>query len=129
MHLAALLLRRRRRAQFEVRAVDGAGNIDASPASRAFEVDTTEPVASITKKPKKTVRTDKEKKRAKFRFDASEPGSFECQRDKGKDFKPCTSPYKKKYKRGKHTFKVRAVDEVGNVGPAASHTWKLKRKS
>ncbi len=102
--------------------------MDASPASGSFTVDTVQPDTSITTSPKKTVRTDKDKKNAKFRFITTEGGSFECKRDKGKDFKPCTSPYKKKYKRGKHTFTVRAIDEAGNVGTSDSHTWKVKRK-
>jgi hypothetical protein len=114
---------------FEVRALDAAGNIDPSPASRKFSVDTTAPETSLEKKPKKTEKTSKDKKNAKFTFTSNEGGAtFECSRDKGKDFKPCTSPYKKKYKRGKHTFEVRAIDAVGNVGSAVSAKWKVKRK-
>ena len=41
------------------------------------------------------------------------------QADKGKDFKPCTAPYKKKYKQGKHTFTVRATDALGNLDSTA----------
>jgi hypothetical protein len=113
---------------FEVRAEDAAGNVESSPASQAFSIDTVAPDTSITTAPKKKVKTNKEKKKATFRFLTTEPGTFECKRDKGKDFKPCTAPYKKKYKRGKHTFSVRAVDEAGNVGVTDSHTWKVKRK-
>lgn len=114
---------------FEVRAIDAAGNTDPSPASRSFTVDTNAPEITLTKKPDKTVKTGKAKKGAKFKFSADEPGvEFECRRDKGKDFKPCSSPYKKKYKRGKHTFKVRATDGAGNRGAAAVHRWKVKPK-
>lgn len=113
---------------FEVRATDAAGNTDDSPASRSFEVDTDDPVTTLKKKPKKTVKTNKDKKNAKFKFESDDGASFECKRDKGKDFKHCTSPYKKKYGRGKHTFKVRAIDDAGNVGAAVSHTWKVNRK-
>lgn len=115
---------------FEVRATDAAGNIDATPASRSFEVDATAPTLKISKGPKKTEKTkDGKKKKAKFKFTASESGvSFECSKDKGKDFKRCTSPYVKKYKPGKHTFSVRAIDEAGNVGAKVVHKWKVKEK-
>jgi hypothetical protein len=115
---------------FEVRSRDAAGNRDASPASREFSVDTKPPKTTIDAKPKKKVRTNKKKSKAKFKFSSSEPGSsFECMSDKGKDWKTCDSPFKKKYKRGKHVFKVRATDRVGNVdGSPASWKWKIKRK-
>lgn len=115
---------------FEVRATDAAGNVDATPASRSFEVDATAPAVKIAKKPKKTEKTkDGKKKKAKFKFSSSESGvSFECSKDKGKDFKRCSSPYEKKYKPGKHTFSVRAIDEAGNVGAKVVHKWKVKEK-
>jgi hypothetical protein len=56
---------------------------------------------------------------AKFRFHSSEPGSrFECKLDK-RSFEPCRSP--KKYKhlsKGRHKFKVSAIDASGNVDPS-----------
>ena len=115
---------------FEVRAADAAGNVDATPASRSFEIDATAPTAKINKKPKKTEKTKGgKKKKAKFKFSADERGvTFECSRDKGKDFKHCRSPYEKKYKPGKHTFSVRAIDEAGNVGAKVVHRWKVKEK-
>ena len=115
---------------FEVRAADAAGNVDATPASRSFEVDATAPTVTIAKKPKKTEKTKVgKKKKAKFKFSSTESGvSFECSKDKGKDFKSCRSPYEKKYKPGKHTFSVRAIDEAGNVGAKLVHKWKVKEK-
>ncbi|MFN8151104.1 MAG: Ig-like domain-containing protein [Solirubrobacterales bacterium] len=115
---------------FEVRATDAAGNVDATPASRSFEVDATAPTVKFSKKPKKTEKTkDGKKKRAKFKFSSGDRGvSFECSRDKGKDFKRCSSPYERKYKPGKHTFAVRAIDEAGNVGAKVVHKWKVKEK-
>jgi hypothetical protein len=93
-------------------------------ASRSFTVDTTGPVATIVKGPKK--KTSKTK--AKFTFSASEAGSsFECKLDK-KAFEPCTSPEKVKVKKGKHRFEVRATDPVGNVGEPAKRSWKVKKK-
>jgi hypothetical protein len=115
---------------FEVRAEDAAGNVEGTPAARSFAVDTTAPDTDISKKPKKKVKTKRKKVKASFRFSgAGSDGSYECRRDRGEDFKPCHSPYKRKYKRGKHTFKVRAIDAVGNAdGSAAVHTWKVKRR-
>ncbi len=62
-------------------------------------------------------RLDKHK--AKFRFTSSEPDStFECKLDK-KEFKPCESPKRvKRLDEGKHKFRVRAIDEAGNVDPS-----------
>ena len=48
------------------------------------------------------------------------PASFECKLDK-KPFKPCKSPKKlKRLKKGKHKFKVRAIDPAGNTDPSAA---------
>jgi hypothetical protein len=96
---------------FRVRATDAANNTDASPATRAFKVDTIPPNTTITKKPAK--RTTK--KRVKFAFTTSEPGShFQCRLDGGA-WKSCASPRTVKVKKGKHRFSVRAVDAAGNV--------------
>jgi hypothetical protein len=55
------------------------------------------------------------KRMAKFTFGSNEVGSsFECKLDR-KPFRRCTSPYKKKVKRGSHVFKVRAVDAAGQA--------------
>ena len=60
-----------------------------------------------------------EKSKVKFKFKSSEPNStFECKLDK-KPYKPCSSPRKvKRLDEGKHKFKVRAIDEAGNVDPS-----------
>lgn len=88
-------------------------------------VDSTAPETTITKKPKKRTK----KRKAKFAFSSNEAGStFECQLDK-KAYKPCSSPYKHGVKRGKHTFRVRAIDAAGNVDPTpAKRSWKVKRR-
>jgi hypothetical protein len=88
--------------------------------------DTSSPQAQITKGPKDKTR----KKRATFEFagaDARAVASFQCSLDGGA-FATCTSPHTVKVKKGKHTFQVRAVDDVGNVGTAASDSWKVKKK-
>ena len=77
--------------------------------------DTDPPETEITKgAPNKLA-----KHKAKFRFTSSEPDStFECKLDK-KKFKPCESPKRvKRLDEGKHKFKVRAIDEAGNVDPS-----------
>jgi len=89
-------------------------------------VDCAAPETTITKGPKHKTK----KKRATFEFTASEPGStFECALDGQAAFKPCTSPFTLKVKKGKHTFEVRARDPVGNVdGSPAADDWKVKKR-
>ncbi|HEX2129435.1 MAG TPA: choice-of-anchor R domain-containing protein [Solirubrobacterales bacterium] len=72
------------------------------------------PETTITKHPRN--RLDHSK--AKFKFTSDEAGSkFECKIDR-KKFKSCTSPKVVKHlDDGKHKFKVRAIDAVGNVDP------------
>jgi CSLREA domain-containing protein len=91
--------------------------------------DTTPPNTEITAAPKPKVKTKKRRKRVTFEFTASEDNaSFECSRDGGA-FSDCSSPFSYKAKRGKHTFAVRAVDEVGNADATpATHSFKVKRK-
>jgi hypothetical protein len=74
--------------------------------------DVTAPETTITMKPNRRIH----KHKAKFKFEANEPGStFQCQRDR-KAVKPCTSPTRLKHLReGKHKFKVFATDAAGNA--------------
>ena len=83
------------------------------------------PQTKITKKPKKKTT----KRKAKFKFTSDEADStFQCRLDK-KSFKSCDPPYKKKVKRGKHKFRVRAIDPAGNVDPSpAKYSWRVKKK-
>ena len=113
---------------FEVRATDGAGNVDATPASSTFTVevppppqDTTPPDTTIDSGPSGTVSTSS----ADFAFSSSEPNStFECSLDGGA-FSACTSP--KSYTNlsdGSHTLQVRATDAAGNTDATpAARTW------
>ncbi|MGI9019915.1 MAG: FG-GAP-like repeat-containing protein [Solirubrobacterales bacterium] len=112
---------------FRVRAIDRAGNVDPTPASRTFTVDTTPPDTQIDSgpKPRSTKRTPT--------FTFSSPGhpeaSFECKLDAG-PFAACTSPRKlSRLAFGSHTFQVRAIDAAGNVDPSpASATFKVVRR-
>lgn len=115
---------------FTVRAIDPAGNADATPATRSFTVDvavtdTTAPTTKITKGPKK--RTFK--RRATFGFRSNEAGSrFTCKLDQ-KRWQSCTSPKSYKVKPGRHTFRVRAIDPAGNADPTpAVWRWRVKRR-
>ena len=93
-----------------VRAMDAASNIDATPASRSFTVDTTAPETTITTKPARRIT----KKKVKLAFSSEAGATFQCQVD-GKAWQSCTSPLKLKVKAGKHVVLVRAVDVAGNA--------------
>jgi hypothetical protein len=90
------------------------------------DLDTTSPNTTITKGPKAKTK----KKRATFEFSSTEPGSsFECALDGKTSFKPCSSPFSVKVKKGKHTFAVQATDQSGNTDATpASDKWKVKKK-
>ena len=110
---------------FAVRAIDQAGNVDPTPATRSFSVDTQAPDTTITSGPSgnTTIRTPT------FTFISNVLGStFQCSLDNAK-FAACTSP--KAYSsqsRGVHVFKVRAVDPAGNIDPTpAEQTFTIIR--
>jgi DNA-binding beta-propeller fold protein YncE len=106
-----------------------AATVAPPPAPSAPRADTTRPETTITKGPRRKVRTKRKKARARFRFSSSEAAaSFECSLDDA-GFDACTSPFKVKVKKGRHGFEVRATDAAGNVDATpASRTWKVKRK-
>jgi hypothetical protein len=91
--------------------------------------DVTPPDTTITKAPRKAVKTKKRKAKVTFGFRSSEGNStFECRVDGGA-WKSCSSPHTIKVKRGKHTFEVAATDRAGNPDATpASHTFKVKKK-
>ena len=93
------------------RAVDAAGNVDLTPASSTFTVDTIAPETSIISGPTKG-------NRPAFTFGSAsaDAASYQCRFDSSK-WAACKSPCasSKALKRGSHTFGVRAVDTAGNV--------------
>ncbi|WP_320669836.1 hypothetical protein [Patulibacter defluvii] len=93
--------------RFAVRAIDGSGNVDPTPAERTFVVDTRAPDTTISSEGGPP-----------FAFSADEPGaSFACRIDDA-EFAPCTSPFDPgAVGPGRHVFAVRAVDPAGNVDP------------
>jgi Ca2+-binding RTX toxin-like protein len=116
---------------FEVAAVDSAGNQDASPAQASFKVDATAPTTRITKAPKKPggKKGRKSAKNASFQFTADESDvTFECRIDKS-GFAPCKSPHAiAGIPNGKHVFRVRGTDLVGNLGPAVKAKFFFRKK-
>jgi uncharacterized repeat protein (TIGR01451 family) len=110
---------------FEVRAIDGAGNVDATPASYMWTVDATPPDTTINSNPTNLSNSSS----ASFTFSGSDTGgsgvaSFECKLDAG-SFAACTSPQTyNNLSDGSHIFEVRAIDNAGNTDASpASYTW------
>jgi Bacterial Ig domain/Fibronectin type III domain len=106
---------------FQVRAADSTGNVDATPATRSWTVDTGPPDTSITGGPAGTVNS----RSATFSFTATENNvTFACSVD-GSAFAGCSSPATYTgMSDGAHTFQVRATDGAGNVDATpASRTW------
>lgn len=106
---------------FAVRARDTLGNVDASPATHSWTVDSTPPDTTIVTFPTNP-STDPT---ADFTFSSNEVGaSFECSLD-GAAFATCTTPLATApLSTGPHTFAVRARDAAGNVDPSpATYGW------
>ncbi|MGH2727174.1 MAG: hypothetical protein ACRDKS_09380, partial [Actinomycetota bacterium] len=104
---------------FLVRATDAAGNADATPASRAWIVDTLPPSTDITAAPASPTSATS----ASFSFASEAGATFTCSLDGGA-FAACTSP--KVYSgltEATHTFQVRSRDAAGNLGPVSAHSW------
>jgi hypothetical protein len=119
---------------FSARAADGAGNVDATPATQSWTVeavspppppaDTTPPETSIDSGPPASTTSTS----ASFSLSASESGStLACKLDAG-SWGACASP--KTYSSlavGSHTFSVRATDAAANVDPTpASQSWTVE---
>lgn len=105
---------------FAVRALDALGQVDETPASFTWSVDTLPPQTTITGNP-----SDPSNASASFSFGSNEEQStFECQLDSG-NFSACTSPLSlATLSDGAHTFAVRATDRAGNSdSTATSYTW------
>jgi hypothetical protein len=108
---------------FSVRAIDAAGNVDATPASYTWRIDVTAPNTTITSAPPSSTNSTS----AGFSFASSEVGSsFQCKLDAA-NYASCASP--KAYSglaAGSHTFSVRARDAAGNWdGTPASYRWTI----
>jgi hypothetical protein len=98
-----------------------------------YKIDKTPPNTTIYSKPlNPSSKTDP----AHFIFagndgiTGSEILSYECQLDSG-NFENCISPiYINSLNEGSHTFKVRAIDEAGNIDPTpANYTWIINNET
>ncbi len=109
----------------EIRAIDVAGNVDPSPDSRTFVVDTVDPETTIDA-PTPTDPSNDTAPEFFFSSDEDPDVTYECDLDGG-GFAPCASgdtfPVTGE---GDHTFQVRATDQAGNTDASpASFTWEL----
>ncbi|HEX8703142.1 MAG TPA: kelch repeat-containing protein [Myxococcaceae bacterium] len=107
---------------FMVRAVDWAGN--ESTLTYAWEVDTRAP--DITLGWSTAAKTRETSASFTFFSKATDLVAFECSLD-GAAFKPCSSPMAHEgLLRGRHTFRVQARDQLGNVTPVpVSYSWTI----
>lgn len=107
---------------FSVRALDAAGNSDATPATFSWNIDTQAPSVSLTGQP----GTPSNSKTGAFSFTSPDTtASFECRYD-GDAYGSCTSPSHYDFSGsadGQHSFSVRPADPAGNVGTPASYAW------
>lgn len=104
-----------------VRAIDGAGNVDPTPAIYTWTVDTVAPDTTIVTAPPALANSSS----ATFEFSSNKSGvSYACSLD-GAAFAPCSTPATfAGLASGAHTLAVRAMDSAGNVDATpASHAW------
>jgi Ca2+-binding RTX toxin-like protein len=99
---------------FYVRAIDPAGNVDSSPASRAFVVSTAGPQTYILGGPNGGTSNAS----PTFTYFADETATFECALD-GTAFLPCSSGgyTATNLSDGEHRFEVRGKNGAGVVDP------------
>ncbi|MBI4897580.1 MAG: hypothetical protein HY827_04345 [Actinobacteria bacterium] len=98
---------------FYVRAIDAVGDVDQTPVSRSFIVDTTPPETTITAGPADGATINDQT--PTFSFSSEADTTFECSVD-GAVFATCASPYSTAtLGEGPHTFSVRAKDALGNT--------------
>jgi outer membrane protein assembly factor BamB len=98
--------------QLDVRARDAAGNVDQTPASWRWTVDTLPPTSSAT-----LADTSNRSVGWRFILEADEPATFECALDDG-SWMPCaTNVTYDRLADGVHEFRLRASDAAGNREP------------
>jgi len=107
---------------FFVRATDGVGNVETTPASYTWLVDTTAPTVSIDSQPSNPSSDNT----PTFTFSGSDfngIAGFECQIDSG-GYAPCASPFTSAVlSDGLHSFRVKSRDNAGQYSGADLYTW------
>lgn len=90
----------------------------------------TDPALRIKKRPAKVVKIGRRKKKRQvvFAFTASGTDRVECRIDRG-TYRPCASPRRFTVKRGKHTFRVRALYPSGRTGAEKTVSFRIKSKA
>ncbi|HWM11766.1 MAG TPA: Ig-like domain-containing protein [Solirubrobacteraceae bacterium] len=110
--------------RFEVRAIDAAGNPDATPAAHAWTVDTVGPQTAIGSAPDAVTASQM----AAFTYSGDAGGGtaiagYECRLDD--DAWGACQDYAN-LDAGEHRFHVRAIDAAGNADETpATHTWAI----
>jgi hypothetical protein len=109
---------------FSVTATDAAGNVDATPATAAWSIDTATPDTIITSEPMGRTRDTT----AAFSFTSSKaPATFRCKLDAA-PAAACDSGSVSYagLSEGQHTFVVVAIDQAGaeDIDPA-TYTWTI----
>jgi hypothetical protein len=105
---------------FAVRMTDQAGQVDPSPATVAWTVDTRPPSRPRVDGPRKLERA-----LATYRFSARDAIAgqrrlrFRCAVD-SRRLKSCANRITRRLTRGRHLLRVVAVDPAGNVSPTAA---------
>ncbi len=104
---------------FAVSGVDHSGRRGASPVA-SFRVDTTPPRTFFRTRPRKTIRTSGRLARAAFGFHSNEEGvQYTCRVDGGL-FRFCPERLSRRFKVGRHSLRVKAVDPAGNIDATAA---------
>src|SRR5262249_41346894 len=108
---------------FRARGVDGAGNIDATPAAFTWTTDTIAPTITLGSAP----ATIASSTTATFNWTTNESAAYSCRVDAAA-FVACGSGTvgTKTFSgltQGNHTFNVRATDGAGNVSATTAFSW------
>lgn len=94
--------------------VPGTAQSPASGPQQPPRRDRTPPATRILRHPRAVLFAAQQRRRVTFAFQASENGArFRCRLDR-QTFRPCRSPREYLVSRGRHAFRVLAVDPAGN---------------
>ncbi|MCC6437657.1 MAG: hypothetical protein IT196_21690, partial [Acidimicrobiales bacterium] len=102
----------------EVRAIDAAGNVDQTPATRTWTIDATAPDTEIVSGPDSLTGATS----ASFDLSSEMGATFQYKLDSG-GYQSATDPLSLTgLSQGKHTLSVRAIDAYGNADTTPA-TW------